>query len=502
MGRSNRLMRWLIALRCPGLVRRTFWRVPAKVVASTFPRHEHYQALMGRDGKSFRIQDPAPIRGEGCGRFPLSSFHFAVHLLGDRYACWDGFYSRRSIRPIGRGDVVFRLLSSHQGEPGSIPGGVDHGFSHVGIVPDDSAGLRVFLENSRFPSSCIPALLRLASPTSALKTSILRATQISSLNNSLYLGVGGQRLYLNVSCNGPLVPRTPAAHANKMASLTNMSGHQSTAGNLTRQQVAQPVGNLPHHAVANRTRGLVSGISHSQSAAEYAQIKGISVVSHPETLLPGPSAAPPAKSPTAISLALVDQSTLLAPPRVCVDIIQFGRSPPCTGGGDSRKIADIRTASPVRYSPQRLLPRWFPALASDASLDSVEASRPVSGSKTRRLSPTPIFSNYPITKFLYLEEILREKECWISFFISKDENTSREEGAGFNQSGVQAHHSREGSGAIGPLPPESPVDSLKIKKKGSELPVSISRANTCWFLHDQKKMARTCEKKGKIINLI
>ncbi|KAJ8893874.1 hypothetical protein PR048_006475 [Dryococelus australis] len=37
----------------------------------------------------------------------------------------------------GRGGVVVRLLASHQGEPGSIPGEVALGFSHVGIVPDD-----------------------------------------------------------------------------------------------------------------------------------------------------------------------------------------------------------------------------------------------------------------------------------------------------------------------------------------------------------------------------
>ncbi|KAJ8878874.1 hypothetical protein PR048_019473 [Dryococelus australis] len=42
----------------------------------------------------------------------------------------------------GRGGVVVRLLASHLGETGSIPGGVAAGFSHVGIVPDDAAGRR------------------------------------------------------------------------------------------------------------------------------------------------------------------------------------------------------------------------------------------------------------------------------------------------------------------------------------------------------------------------
>ncbi|KAJ8866150.1 hypothetical protein PR048_033674 [Dryococelus australis] len=51
----------------------------------------------------------------------------------------------------GRGDRVVRLLASHKGEPGSIPGGVTYRFSHVGIVPDDAADRRVSPGISRFP---------------------------------------------------------------------------------------------------------------------------------------------------------------------------------------------------------------------------------------------------------------------------------------------------------------------------------------------------------------
>ncbi|KAJ8867287.1 hypothetical protein PR048_031086 [Dryococelus australis] len=42
-------------------------------------------------------------------------------------------------------------LPPHQGEPGSIPGGVAPLFSHVGIVADHAADRRVFLGISRFP---------------------------------------------------------------------------------------------------------------------------------------------------------------------------------------------------------------------------------------------------------------------------------------------------------------------------------------------------------------
>ncbi|KAJ8869265.1 hypothetical protein PR048_030837 [Dryococelus australis] len=47
----------------------------------------------------------------------------------------------------------------HLGESGSIPGGVAPAFSHVGIVPYDAAGQRVFSGISRFPRPSIPALL-------------------------------------------------------------------------------------------------------------------------------------------------------------------------------------------------------------------------------------------------------------------------------------------------------------------------------------------------------
>ncbi|KAJ8865772.1 hypothetical protein PR048_033294 [Dryococelus australis] len=67
-------------------------------------------------------------------------------------------------------------LVCHLREPGSIHAAVALRFSHVRILPDDAAGQRVVSEISRFPRHCIPALLHthLASPSSALKTSMLR----------------------------------------------------------------------------------------------------------------------------------------------------------------------------------------------------------------------------------------------------------------------------------------------------------------------------------------
>ncbi|KAJ8867237.1 hypothetical protein PR048_031036 [Dryococelus australis] len=76
---------------------------------------------------------------------------------------------------------VVRPLAFHQVELGSVPE-----FLIVRIVPDDAA----FLGDLKFPPPpCIPALLHshLASPSSALKTSMLRAAQVSSLTHSLGL---------------------------------------------------------------------------------------------------------------------------------------------------------------------------------------------------------------------------------------------------------------------------------------------------------------------------
>ncbi|KAJ8880497.1 hypothetical protein PR048_016967 [Dryococelus australis] len=85
---------------------------------------------------------------------------------------------KTSISPCGF------LLASHQGEPGSIPGRVT-GYSHVGIVPDDAVGRRVFSGISCFPHPFFPAPLHThLYQLPAHKTSLLRAAQISSHTHS------------------------------------------------------------------------------------------------------------------------------------------------------------------------------------------------------------------------------------------------------------------------------------------------------------------------------
>ncbi|KAJ8883905.1 hypothetical protein PR048_015760, partial [Dryococelus australis] len=89
------------------------------------------------------------------------------------------------------GTVVVRPLTSHQGEQSSIPGGVAPGFWHVGIVPDDATGRRVFSGIFHFTPllQSSAALYSPHSPSSALETSVLRAAQIRSLTHS-HLNVG------------------------------------------------------------------------------------------------------------------------------------------------------------------------------------------------------------------------------------------------------------------------------------------------------------------------
>ncbi|KAJ8874387.1 hypothetical protein PR048_025236, partial [Dryococelus australis] len=74
------------------------------------------------------------------------------------------------------------LLAFHQGDLGSIPCRVT-GFSHVGIVPDDAVGRRIFSVISRLPHPFIPGAAPYSpqSPLSTLKTTLLRAAQIYSL---------------------------------------------------------------------------------------------------------------------------------------------------------------------------------------------------------------------------------------------------------------------------------------------------------------------------------
>ncbi|KAJ8880644.1 hypothetical protein PR048_017114 [Dryococelus australis] len=84
----------------------------------------------------------------------------------------------------GRGDREVSPLASHQGKAASIPDRVT-GFLHVGIMPGDAVGRQIFRGSPVSPpfhSGAAPYSPQ--SPSSAFKTSLLRAVQISSLHFS------------------------------------------------------------------------------------------------------------------------------------------------------------------------------------------------------------------------------------------------------------------------------------------------------------------------------
>ncbi|KAJ8865708.1 hypothetical protein PR048_033228 [Dryococelus australis] len=92
-----------------------------------------------------------------------------------------------SVSRIGNGKLRFKCTARlPPWQSGSIPGRVTPGFSEAGIVPHDAAGRLVFSGNSRFPRHCIPSLLhsQIISLSLALKTSLLTATQNSSLTHT------------------------------------------------------------------------------------------------------------------------------------------------------------------------------------------------------------------------------------------------------------------------------------------------------------------------------
>ncbi|KAJ8866368.1 hypothetical protein PR048_032211 [Dryococelus australis] len=157
-----------------------------------------------------RVQRLSP-RGSRLPVSPLSFPHFWALDAQNRSClnllCW------------GRGGVVVRLLASYLGEPGSIPDGVVPGFSHVGIVADDAAGGRALYGDLPSPSlrPFNPTLLRtyLASPSSALKTSLLRAAQISAQL--------GMRIFLTIVVNSVTGPCSEWINEGRVATLQRMA---------------------------------------------------------------------------------------------------------------------------------------------------------------------------------------------------------------------------------------------------------------------------------------
>ncbi|KAJ8868536.1 hypothetical protein PR048_030064 [Dryococelus australis] len=98
---------------------------------------------------------------------------------------------------------MVRVFGSHLCEPG-FPVKPPPDFSHMGIVPDDAAGRRVFSGIFRFPRTCIQALLHahLASLSAALKTS-LRALRFYFREDRYFVKHNNFRIIISILHTGP-----------------------------------------------------------------------------------------------------------------------------------------------------------------------------------------------------------------------------------------------------------------------------------------------------------
>ncbi|KAJ8867349.1 hypothetical protein PR048_031150 [Dryococelus australis] len=125
-----------------------------------------------------------------------------------------------------------------------FPGGVTPGFPQVGTIPDDTASRRVFSGTSRLPSPlhsgaapCSPRF-----PSSALRTSTLRAAQISSLHSTaLVMFPPSATTYMN-----QLRPRPVRRFANHLLTdevigrdLKNSRINFGTSWNSKRERLTQ-----------------------------------------------------------------------------------------------------------------------------------------------------------------------------------------------------------------------------------------------------------------------
>ncbi|KAJ8895945.1 hypothetical protein PR048_001286 [Dryococelus australis] len=130
--------------------------------------------------------------------FPLR-YRYAAKGAGPRPVAELGGRGVKSTQPYGlaaeRQPSRTIRTPPHLGEPGSIPNGATPGFSHVGVVPDDATGRRVFPGSPVFTHPINPDLLHahLAPPSSGFKASMLRATQNSSPTLYLLHFVSGPR---------------------------------------------------------------------------------------------------------------------------------------------------------------------------------------------------------------------------------------------------------------------------------------------------------------------
>ncbi|KAJ8871260.1 hypothetical protein PR048_027566 [Dryococelus australis] len=112
-------------------------------------------------GEMARPQLPIANFPSAVGHIPAYGENGSGFESPVRHVCTFGFALMRHTRCHLKSNTGEQLACSppNLGEPGSIPGRITLGFSHVRIVPGDAAGRRNLLGISRFPRTLIPALL-------------------------------------------------------------------------------------------------------------------------------------------------------------------------------------------------------------------------------------------------------------------------------------------------------------------------------------------------------
>ncbi|KAJ8890033.1 hypothetical protein PR048_009539 [Dryococelus australis] len=122
-----------------------------------------------------------------------------LYCANDTCSCWVLLHAIEDLRLNNWSD------SPPPPPPTRQTGWVGPGFTHVGIMPDDATGRLAFLGISRLRCPCIPALFhtQLAPPSSALKTSMLRATQIRPFHSVSLMDIKNAKLcYRSVAARG------------------------------------------------------------------------------------------------------------------------------------------------------------------------------------------------------------------------------------------------------------------------------------------------------------
>ncbi|KAJ8888660.1 hypothetical protein PR048_008152 [Dryococelus australis] len=216
-----------------------------------------------------RTGSPSCPQGVGGGgnRF-IQDYHFP----GRTHSRWNFKQGQMSACALPSFPLALGIPTYAMYLPKQHVGGVAPGFSLVGIVPNDATDRRVFSGISRFPHPFFQMLLRahIASPSLALKTSILRATQISShemCHNTIHLA--GSRRSFDISARfsanavntgrqaGPAAIPESFAESNYSSWGMRSSGMQWWGGGREGPEKTHPpaIGNVLHVSRTRSTQG-------------------------------------------------------------------------------------------------------------------------------------------------------------------------------------------------------------------------------------------------------